>query len=43
MQGLLKSFGFWPQISMGRPPLDAATQNTVAESALDMFLACYER
>lgn len=43
MQGLLKSFGFWPQISMGRPPLDPATQNTVAESALDMFLACYER
>jgi TetR/AcrR family transcriptional regulator of autoinduction and epiphytic fitness len=43
MQGLLKSFGFWPQISMGRPPLDAATQNRVAESALDMFLACYER
>ncbi|MFJ2714896.1 TetR/AcrR family transcriptional regulator [Pseudomonas sp. NPDC087346] len=42
MQGLLKSFGFWPQISMGRTPLDAATQNTVAESALDMFLACYE-
>lgn len=42
MQGLLKSFGFWPQISMGRPPLDPATQNTVAESALDMFLACYE-
>jgi TetR/AcrR family transcriptional regulator of autoinduction and epiphytic fitness len=43
MQGLLKAFGFWPQISMGRPPLDAATQNRVAESALDMFLACYER
>ncbi|WP_367085449.1 TetR/AcrR family transcriptional regulator [Pseudomonas sp. HOU2] len=42
MQGLLKSFGFWPQISMGLPPLDADTQKTVAESALVMFLARYQ-
>lgn len=42
MQGLLKSFGFWPQISMGLPPLDADTQKTVAESALEMFLARYQ-
>ena len=42
LQGLLKSFGFWPQISMGRPPLDEAMQNTVAESALEMFLAHYQ-
>ncbi|MFJ2486951.1 TetR/AcrR family transcriptional regulator [Pseudomonas sp. NPDC087639] len=42
VQGLLKSFGFWPQISMGQPPLDTATQNTVAESALEMFLARYQ-
>jgi hypothetical protein len=26
VQGLLKSFGFWPQISMGLPPLDADTK-----------------
>lgn len=42
MQGLLKSFGFWPQISMGLPPLDADTQKAVAESALEMFLARYQ-
>lgn len=42
VQGLLKSFAFWPQISMGQPPLDAQTQNTVVESALDMFLNCYQ-
>ncbi|WP_025112884.1 TetR/AcrR family transcriptional regulator [Pseudomonas sp. H1h] len=43
LQGLLKSFGFWPQISMGQPPLDAATRKAVAESALEMFLARYQR
>ncbi|MBK5376266.1 TetR/AcrR family transcriptional regulator [Pseudomonas sp. TH08] len=42
VQGLLKSFAFWPQISMGQPPLDAQTQSTVVESALDMFLNCYQ-
>ena len=42
VQGLLKSFGFWPQISMGQPPLDVATQKVVAESALEMFLARYQ-
>jgi TetR/AcrR family transcriptional regulator of autoinduction and epiphytic fitness len=43
LQGLLKTFGFWPQMSMGRAALDADMQNTVAESALDMFLAHYQR
>lgn len=42
VQGLLKSFAFWPQISMGQPSLDSATQNAVVDSALDMFLACYQ-
>ncbi|VVQ31273.1 MULTISPECIES: TetR/AcrR family transcriptional regulator [Pseudomonas] len=42
VQGLLKTFGFWPQMSMGRAALDADMQNTVAESALEMFLACYQ-
>ncbi|SDS50041.1 TetR/AcrR family transcriptional regulator, regulator of autoinduction and epiphytic fitness [Pseudomonas sp. Z003-0.4C(8344-21)] len=42
VQGLLKAFGFWPQISMGRTALDAETQQTVAESALEMFLARYQ-
>jgi TetR/AcrR family transcriptional regulator of autoinduction and epiphytic fitness len=43
VQGLLKTFGFWPQMSMGRAALDVEMQNTVAESALDMFLTCYQR
>jgi len=43
VQGLLKSFAFWPQVSMGMPALSAQLQSTVVESALDMFLACYQR
>ena len=42
VQGLLKSFAFWPQISLNQPPLSAEMQSTVIESALDMFLACYQ-
>jgi TetR/AcrR family transcriptional regulator of autoinduction and epiphytic fitness len=42
VQGLLKTFGFWPQMSMGRAALDIEMQNTVAESALEMFLAHYQ-
>ena len=41
MQGLVKSFAFWPQISMGQPPLGDEAQKKVAEGAVDMFLACY--
>jgi TetR/AcrR family transcriptional regulator of autoinduction and epiphytic fitness len=42
VQGMLKSFAFWPQISMGQPSLSREMQTTVVESALDMFLACYQ-
>jgi TetR/AcrR family transcriptional regulator of autoinduction and epiphytic fitness len=42
LQGLLKSFAFWPQISMGQPALSVEMQNTVVESAIDMFLGCYQ-
>ncbi|VVQ04062.1 TetR/AcrR family transcriptional regulator [Pseudomonas fluorescens] len=42
VQGLLKTFGFWPQMSMGRAALDVDMQTTVAESALEMFLARYQ-
>jgi TetR/AcrR family transcriptional regulator of autoinduction and epiphytic fitness len=42
IHGMLKSFAFWPQISMGVPALSSDKQTVVAESALDMFLACYE-
>lgn len=43
VHGMLKSFAFWPQISMGLPALASEMQSTVVESALDMFLACYHR
>ena len=42
VQGLLKTFAFWPQMSMGRAALDVDMQNSVAESALQMFLAHYQ-
>lgn len=43
IQGLLKSFAFWPQISLGLPSLESAMQEQVVDSALDMFLACYQQ
>lgn len=43
VHGMLKSFAFWPQISMGLPALAAEMQGIVVDSALDMFLACYQR
>ena len=42
MHGLLKSFAFWPQISMGQPPLTSQAQTQVVESAMDLFLAGYQ-
>ncbi|QNP41712.1 TetR/AcrR family transcriptional regulator [Lysobacter solisilvae (ex Woo and Kim 2020)] len=41
LQGLVKGFAFWPQITLDQPPLTAAQQKHVAESAVDMFLAYY--
>ncbi|RUL75222.1 TetR/AcrR family transcriptional regulator [Dyella choica] len=41
LEGLIKGFAFWPQITLAQAPLDAATQKKVAESAVDMFLAYY--
>lgn len=41
LQGLVKSFAFWPQILMGQPPLNSKEQKKVAEAAADMFLARY--
>lgn len=41
LQGLVKGFAFWPQITMGQPPLTSAQQKQVAEAAVDMFLAYY--
>ncbi|MGA9911371.1 MAG: TetR/AcrR family transcriptional regulator [Paraburkholderia sp.] len=41
LQGLVKAFAFWPQVTMGQPPLSSDEQRQVAESAADMFLARY--
>ncbi|MBN3785430.1 TetR/AcrR family transcriptional regulator [Burkholderia sp. Ac-20353] len=43
LQGLVKAFAFWPQVTMGQPPLGESAQRQVAESAAEMFLAYYER
>ena len=42
LQALVKGFAFWPQITMGQLPLDAAQQRQVADSAADMFLRFHE-
>ena len=41
LHGVVKAFAFWPQITMGQPPLAEPEQQKVAESAADMFLAYY--
>lgn len=41
LQGLVKSFAFWPQVTMGQPPLAQAERTRVAESAVAMFLGFY--
>ncbi|WP_206997918.1 TetR/AcrR family transcriptional regulator [Trinickia mobilis] len=41
LQGLVKAFAFWPQVTMGQPRLTKSEQKKVAESAADMFLARY--
>ena len=39
LPGLLKTFAFWPQVTLNQPPLDPAMQKKVVEAAVDMFLA----
>lgn len=41
LQVLVKGFAFWPQVTMGQPPLGEKEQKQVAESAADLFLARY--
>ncbi|KQQ78258.1 TetR family transcriptional regulator [Xanthomonas sp. Leaf131] len=43
LQALIKGFAFWPQITMGQPPLSPERQAQVAESAVAMFLGLYGR
>ena len=39
LQGNLKTFAFWPQVTLNQPPLDAKTQRQVVEASVEMFLA----
>ena len=41
LHGMVKSFAFWPQLAMGRPPLTPAQQRQVLADAVDMFLGFY--
>ena len=41
LQGMVKGLAFWPQITLGQPPLTAARRQQVAEAAAEMFLAYY--
>lgn len=43
LQALVKGFAFWPQLTMGQPPLSPQQQTQVAESAVAMFLGLYGR
>ncbi|MGS0894452.1 TetR/AcrR family transcriptional regulator [Burkholderia stagnalis] len=43
LHGIVKAFAFWPQVTMGQPPLGEPAQRKVAEAAADMFLAYYAR
>lgn len=39
LQGMLKAFAFWPQITMGQAPLAPEAQQRLMEDCVDMFLA----
>lgn len=43
LQALVKGFAFWPQITMGQPPLGDAEQQRVAASTADLFLRSYAK
>lgn len=43
LQGLVKSFAFWPQVTLGQAPLAEAERERVADAAVAMFLGCYAR
>ncbi|WP_447981919.1 TetR/AcrR family transcriptional regulator [Achromobacter kerstersii] len=43
LQGLVKSFAFWPQVTLGQAPLGDAESKRVADAAVEMFLGCYGR
>jgi TetR/AcrR family transcriptional regulator of autoinduction and epiphytic fitness len=42
LQGQVKAFAFWPQVTMGRPALTPEQQQPVRDAAVDMFLAYFK-
>jgi TetR/AcrR family transcriptional regulator of autoinduction and epiphytic fitness len=43
LQGQIKALAFWPQVTMGAPPLDRAQQAQLVEAAVSMFLAYFAK
>ncbi len=41
LHGMVKGFAFWPQVTMGQPPLTPEQQQQVVETAVQMFLGYY--
>lgn len=41
LQGMIKGFAFWPQITLGQPVLTPAQREQVAQTTTDMFLAYF--
>jgi TetR/AcrR family transcriptional regulator of autoinduction and epiphytic fitness len=41
LEGLIKTFAFWPQITLGAAMLTEEERRRIASSAVDMFLARY--
>ena len=41
LQGQIKALAFWPQMTMGAPPLTGAQQAELVEAAVSMFLAYF--
>ena len=39
LQGMLKAFAFWPQVTLGQAPLAPEAQQRLMEDCVDMFLA----
>ncbi|MES2742330.1 MAG: TetR/AcrR family transcriptional regulator [Pseudomonadota bacterium] len=41
LQSPVKTYAFWPQVTMDQPPLTPAMQQQVLDTAVDMFLAYF--
>ncbi|NNG24158.1 TetR/AcrR family transcriptional regulator [Telluria aromaticivorans] len=41
LQGQVKAFGFWPQVTMGAAPITGGTAGPVIDAAVSMFLSYF--